>query len=180
MTWEILKIVTDNLTFSTNIRNWLEIIGILLWVLWVFLYYIYPKFRIHWNLYSNLSKKIYILLPDDKEWYMSDEIDIIKNSIFPKKNIEIIKGYHLLSKLSKSSIVIVYYIPHKINEDINVNIIWRARSEWVPIIFYCKWKENFATDEHKSLIDKNWYLTPNSVFRLLSDMYAIMSLYNNK
>gem|GEM_PF-6135966 len=57
----------------------------------MFLYYLFPKVRMHWNLYSNLSKKIYILLPDESEDYMSEEISIIKNSIFPKKNIIVLK-----------------------------------------------------------------------------------------
>jgi len=111
---------------------------------------------------------------------MTEEITMIKNSIFPKNNIIILSWYNLLSKLSKSSLVIVYYIPSKITGDIENNIIWRAKNEWVPVIFYCKWRDNFANENDKKLIDKNGYLTPNSPFRLLSDMYAIMSLYNNK
>jgi hypothetical protein len=77
----------------------------------------------HWNLYSNLSKKIYILLPDNQADYMNEELEVIENSIFPKNNIKIIKGYHLLSNISKSSIIIVYYVPNKIIDDIKENII---------------------------------------------------------
>jgi hypothetical protein len=43
------------------------------------------------SLYKNLSKKIYILLPDSKEDYMNEEEKIIKNSIFSKKSIHILK-----------------------------------------------------------------------------------------
>jgi hypothetical protein len=111
---------------------------------------------------------------------MNEEEKIIKNSIFQKKNIHILKWYNKLSNLEESSLIIVYYSPLKIWDDIEQNIIGRAKSKKVPVIFYSKWEENKVSPEHFSLINKNDYLINNSLYRLLSDMYAIMSLYNNK
>jgi hypothetical protein len=111
---------------------------------------------------------------------MNEEEKIIKNSIFSKKSIHILKWYNKLSNLEESSLIIVYYSPEKISDDIEQNIIGRAKSKKIPLIFYSKWEENKVTPEHYTLINKNDYLINNSLYRLLSDMYAIMSLYNNK
>mgnify|MGYP005985068673 CR=1 FL=1 len=179
MTWELLTLV-DSTALSTNIRNWLEVIIIIWWFTWVFIYFLSPKIKMYASLYKNLSKKIYILLPDSREDYMNEEEKILKNSIFPKKNIEILKWYNKLSNLDDSSLVVVYYSPEKIANDIEQNIIWRAKSKKIPVIFYSKWVDNKVTNEHCDLIMANDYLINNTLYRLLSDMYAIMSLYNNK
>jgi len=55
------------------------------------MYFLSPKLKMYANLYNNLSKKIYILLPDTKEDYMNEEEMVLKNSIFPQKNICILK-----------------------------------------------------------------------------------------
>ncbi len=178
MTWE-LSFIADTI-LSTNIRNWLEIIIIICGFIGIFIYFLSPKLKMYACLYKNLSKKIYILLPDTREDYMNEEQFVLKNSIFPKKNIYILKWYNKLSNLEESSLIIVYYSPDKIWDDIEQNIIWRAKSKKVPIIFYSKWLENKVTNEHYNLIMNNDYIINNTLYRLLSDMYAIMSLYNNK
>lgn len=178
MTWEIFLI--GDVDVSTNLRNWIEIIILVWWLITALIYFLSPKIKMYVSLYKNLSKKIYILLPDSDMDYMNEEENIIKNSIFPKKNIHILKWYNKLSNLEESSLIIVYYSPEKIKDDIEQNIIWRAKSKKIPIIFYSKWIQNKVIPEHFDLITKNDYLINNTLYRLLSDMYAIMSLYNNK
>ena len=172
---------------TNEIKTILEIIVALftiLWFIWIYWVFFSKKIKLYKLLYTNLSRKIAIIMPNNTDSFkMENEIRMLNNGIFWEK--EIYTSYNNFKIHNNLWLVIIWYQKWCVEIKEFDDLIKKIISKNLPIIFYTYWDNKaFNIDENdefqKSIKQCSWnYLINNFSLRLLWDVFNMITIYKN-